>query len=60
MAAGPLHNSWRLPYPPPQVFSRAELETIASLVQEHDAYAALDEVYEHLVYPGAILKLLGA
>ncbi|KAL6766396.1 hypothetical protein ACKKBG_A35870 [Auxenochlorella protothecoides x Auxenochlorella symbiontica] len=38
--------------PSGKVFSRAELETIASLVQEHDAYAALDEVYEHLVYPG--------
>jgi len=36
-----------------KVFSRAELELIASLVQKHDTYAICDEVYEHLVYDGA-------
>ena len=33
-----------------KVFSRAELETIAKLLIEFDAYAVCDEVYEHLVF----------
>lgn len=39
--------------PTGKVFSRDELATIASLCAEHDAIAITDEVYEHLVYPGA-------
>lgn len=35
-----------------KVFTRAELETIGELCQEHDAFAIGDEVYEHLVYDG--------
>jgi aminotransferase len=34
------------------VFSREELEGIATLCQEFDAYAVTDEVYEHIIYDG--------
>jgi aminotransferase len=37
--------------PSGKVFSRAELETIASLAQEYDTIIIADEVYEHIVYP---------
>ena len=36
-----------------KVFTRAELETIASIVIEYDAYVITDEVYEHIVYRAA-------
>jgi aminotransferase len=36
--------------PSGKVFSRAELELIASYVQKYDAYVITDEVYEHIVY----------
>ena len=39
--------------PTGKVFSRAELEFIAGLCQEHDALAITDEIYEHIVYDGA-------
>lgn len=39
--------------PTGKVFSREELEFIASLCLRHDALAITDEVYEHIVYPGA-------
>lgn len=35
-----------------KVFSRDELEFIAGLLEEHDAYAVCDEVYEHLTFDG--------
>ena len=35
-----------------KVFSRAEQDFIAGLLEEFDAYAVCDEVYEHLVYDG--------
>lgn len=38
--------------PASKVFTRAELEFIAGLLQQHDAYAVCDEVYEHLVFDG--------
>ena len=38
--------------PTGKVFTRAELELIASLAREHDAVVVTDEVYEHLVYDG--------
>jgi aspartate/methionine/tyrosine aminotransferase len=38
--------------PTAKVFNRAELETIARLATEYDAYAICDEVYEHLVFDG--------
>jgi aminotransferase len=38
--------------PTGKVYSRAELELIASLCREHDAIAITDEIYEHLVYEG--------
>jgi aminotransferase len=36
--------------PTGRVFTREELETIAGLAQEHDAFVITDEVYEHIVY----------
>jgi len=35
-----------------KVFSKEDLETIASLCVRHDVLAVSDEVYEHLVYDG--------
>lgn len=35
-----------------KVFTAEELGFIAGLVQQHDAYAVCDEVYEHLVFDG--------
>jgi aspartate/methionine/tyrosine aminotransferase len=35
-----------------KVFSAEELGFIADLIQQHDAYAVCDEVYEHLVFDG--------
>jgi len=35
------------------VFTRAELETIASLAREHDLVVISDEVYEHLIFDDA-------
>ena len=39
--------------PTGRVLRRAELEKIAILCQEFDAYAITDEVYEHILYDGA-------
>ncbi|YAL82297.1 pyridoxal phosphate-dependent aminotransferase [Dermacoccaceae bacterium W4C1] len=39
--------------PTGKVFSRSELELIASLAREHDAIVVTDEVYEHLTFDGA-------
>ena len=36
--------------PSGKVFTREELECIASLCVKYDAYAIMDEVYEHIVY----------
>jgi hypothetical protein len=36
--------------PTAKVFTRAELDFIAGLLQRHDAYAVCDEVYEHIVF----------
>jgi aminotransferase len=38
--------------PTGKVYSRAELDLIASLCIEHDAVAITDEIYEHMVYEG--------
>jgi aspartate/methionine/tyrosine aminotransferase len=38
--------------PTGKVFSRAELELIADLCQEHDVLAFTDEIYEHIVFEG--------
>jgi aminotransferase len=40
--------------PTGKVFTRAELETIAALCIEHDALAITDEIYEHILYDGAV------
>ena len=40
--------------PTGKVFSRAELDLICSLAREHDAWVVTDEVYEHLVFDGAV------
>jgi aminotransferase len=39
--------------PTGKVFSRAELELIASLCREHDVLAITDEIYEYILYDGA-------
>lgn len=39
---------------PLQVFSGAELQLIADLCIRHNCLALLDEVYEHLVFPGGL------
>ena len=39
--------------PTGKVFSRAELELIAEICQEHDTLAITDEIYEHILYDGA-------
>jgi aspartate/methionine/tyrosine aminotransferase len=38
--------------PTGKVFSEGELGFIADLLQQHDAYAICDEVYEHLIFDG--------
>ncbi len=38
--------------PSGKVFSRSELETIATLCLRHDLLAITDEIYEHIVYDG--------
>jgi aminotransferase len=40
--------------PTGKVFSAQELEAIASLCREHDALAVTDEIYEHILYDGAV------
>jgi aspartate/methionine/tyrosine aminotransferase len=45
--------------PSGKVFSPAEMAVIASLCQEHDCLAITDEIYEHLVYEGEHVYLLG-
>jgi aminotransferase len=39
--------------PSGKVFTRAELESIAAVVQEHDLFLITDEIYEYFVYDGA-------
>jgi aspartate/methionine/tyrosine aminotransferase len=40
--------------PTGKVFTRAELEFIAGLCQEFDTLAITDEIYEHILYDGAV------
>lgn len=37
--------------PTGKVFSKKELENIAELAKEYDAFVITDEVYEHIIYP---------
>jgi aminotransferase len=39
--------------PSGKVFTRSELEAIASLCRRHDTLAITDEIYEHIIYGGA-------
>ena len=39
--------------PSGKVFTRAELESIAAVVLEHDLFLITDEIYEYFVYDGA-------
>ena len=43
--------------PTGKVYTRAELELIASLCLEHDAIAITDEIYEHIVYEGEHISM---
>src|ERR1039458_2780585 len=38
--------------PSGKVFSRAELESIAEVVKEHDLFLITDEIYEYFIYDG--------
>jgi len=38
--------------PAAKVFSSKELEFIANLIRDYDAYAICDEVYEHIIFDG--------
>jgi aspartate/methionine/tyrosine aminotransferase len=40
--------------PTGKVFTRAELEKVADLCRRHDALAVTDEIYEHILYDGAV------
>ena len=40
--------------PTGQVFDRSQLEYIAQLCQEFDTLAITDEIYEHIIYDGAV------
>lgn len=40
--------------PTGRVFSREDLEFIAALCQEYDALCITDEIYEHIIYDGAV------
>jgi len=40
--------------PTGKVLTRDELETIAALCRRHDALAITDEIYEHILYDGAV------
>jgi aminotransferase len=40
--------------PTGQVFTRDQLQIIADLCQEFDALAITDEIYEHIIYDGAV------
>ena len=40
--------------PTGKVFSRDELEAIAALCRKWDVVAVTDEIYEHIVYDGAV------
>jgi aspartate/methionine/tyrosine aminotransferase len=40
--------------PTGKVFTRAELERIADLCRKHDLVAFTDEIYEHILYDGAV------
>ncbi len=46
--------------PTGKVFTKEELQGIADLALKHDAYVVLDEVYEHLVYSGAVHETIMA
>jgi N-succinyldiaminopimelate aminotransferase len=46
--------------PTGKVFTGDELEIIASVCREHDLIAVTDEVYEHLVFDGAVHKPLAS
>ncbi len=37
--------------PAGKVFTRAELEGLAALAEEHDLFLFTDEIYEHFIYP---------
>jgi aminotransferase len=40
--------------PTGKVFTREELEMVAELCRRHDAVAITDEIYEHILYDGAV------
>ena len=43
--------------PTGKVFTRAELELVAGLAQEHDALVFTDDIYEHIIYAGTHIPM---
>src|SRR3954452_9165727 len=43
--------------PTGKVFTRAELELIAGLAQEHDALEFTDDIYEHIIFEGTHIPM---
>jgi len=46
--------------PTGRVFTRAEINAIVAVAQEHDLYVLSDEIYEHILYGGAVHYSLAA
>ncbi|GBG64776.1 hypothetical protein CBR_g46732 [Chara braunii] len=46
--------------PTGRVFSKKEMDLIASLCQEHDSLVLMDQVYEKIVFPGASFLAMAA
>lgn len=46
--------------PTGRVFTRAEIDAIVAVAQEHDLYVLSDEIYEHILYDGAVHHSLAA
>jgi aminotransferase len=45
--------------PTGHVLTREELEAIAALCRRHDAWAITDEIYEHILYDGVHVPMVG-
>ena len=46
--------------PTGRVFTRAEIDAIVAVAVEHDLYVLTDEIYEHILYDGAVHHSLAA
>jgi aspartate aminotransferase len=46
--------------PTGRVFTRAEIDAVVAVAQEHDLYVLSDEIYEHILFDGAVHHSLAA